>query len=140
MKISEDEIYDMSVKETEAKTRQSTIQQTFHPGFSCFFQDFLSRNSTTFQQCYHQLVQGTKILESIKQPILKVLAQNETEPDKKKQILAAKGEQFLYIYKNDGHKLESTIINSAVIEGEESLVKLERKLNFYQEAKRKAVE
>lgn len=48
MRVHEDEIYDMSVKETETKARQAVIEQRFHPGFHCFFKDFLSNNSITF--------------------------------------------------------------------------------------------
>lgn len=115
MKMNEDEIYDMSVKETEIKPREAMVEQKFHPGFKCFFQDFLTRNSMTFKECYRDLIDGSRVIDDLKMPIEKVLRMDNIENEERKHILAAKGDHLLYFYKNDHNKLEGTLLNGVAV-------------------------
>lgn len=137
MRAGEDDIYDMSIKETESAARQAAIEQKIHPGFECFFQDFLHRQAITFNECFNQLVQGSYNINNIKLSIPNILASKDMPVDSKKRALMNKEHKYLYVYK-DQLGLKTELIDQTEKE-ENTLSMLERRLLFYQENKKKVL-
>lgn len=100
MRAGEDDIYDMSIKETESVARQAIIEQKIHPGFECFFKDFLHRQVITFNECFNQLVQGSHNINNIKLSIPNILANKDMPVVSKKKVLMNKEHKYLYFYKD----------------------------------------
>ena len=48
----------MTIKETETSAKKSAINAKIHPGFMCFFQQYLDKASITFNQCMQALTEG----------------------------------------------------------------------------------
>ena len=51
-----EEIHDMTIKETETAAKKSAISEKVHPGFMCFFRQYLEKASMTFDQCMQSLM------------------------------------------------------------------------------------
>ena len=51
----DDNLHNMDFEEKDIKPAEAAISEHYHPGFYCFFQNYLQANSISFSQCFESL-------------------------------------------------------------------------------------
>ena len=105
----------MTIKESENAAQKSVISEKVHPGFMCFFRQYLEKASMTFDQCMQSLMEGAaKVPTHL--PLSDII-KLDAEPGDKISMLNSKTNEkvsFLYFFKDpEQGSLTPVVIDSA---------------------------
>lgn len=98
-----DDIHDMSIKESENAPQKSVISEQVHPGFMCFFKQYLNQASITFDQCLQSLIEGSNQISRVKLPVSSIFKKNDISSLQKVELLKENTNEtknFLYFFKD----------------------------------------